>query len=86
MAAVSAFLGMLAISIVVALLALLQLGDYFNASDEFPFLLALTAVFTLLSLGIFTIAYATAAHARILAGVSPCGISQLPRVSAYGVS
>ena len=35
MAAVFAFLGMLLISMVVALLAALQLGDFFNASGEF---------------------------------------------------
>ena len=35
MAAVFAFLGMLLISMLVALLAALQLGDFFNANDEF---------------------------------------------------
>src|SRR5438552_2654441 len=70
MAAVFAFLGMLLISIVVALLAVLQLGDFFGANDEFPLVLAVVAGFPVLSLLIFVIAYATVPHARILAGVA----------------
>ena len=57
MAAVFAFLGMLLISMVVALLAALQLGDFFNASGEFGLVILGVAAFTVLALLVFAIAY-----------------------------
>ena len=41
MATAFAFLGMLLMSMVVALLAALQLGDFFGAGDEFGLVIAL---------------------------------------------
>ena len=57
MAAVFAFLGMLLISMVVALLAALQLGDFFNASDEFGLVILGVVAFTTVALAVFAIAY-----------------------------
>ena len=70
MATVVAFLGMLLLSLAVALLVALQLGDFFGASDEFPLVIAAVAGFTVVTLVIFAVAYATARHARILAGIA----------------
>jgi hypothetical protein len=57
MAAVFAFLGMLLISMLVALLATLQLGDFFNASDEFGLVILGVVVFTIVALAVFALAY-----------------------------
>jgi hypothetical protein len=70
MATVVAFLGMLLLSLVVALLVALQLGDFFGASDEFPLVIAAVAGFPVVTLVIFAVAYATAPHARMLGGVA----------------
>ncbi len=51
MAAVFAFLGMLLISMVVALLAALQLGDFFGASSEFGLVILLVMAFAAVALG-----------------------------------
>lgn len=57
MAAVLAFLGILFVSMVVALLAAFQLGDFFGANSEFPLVIAGVMGFTVLALGVFAIAY-----------------------------
>jgi hypothetical protein len=56
MAAVFAFLGMLLISLLVALLATLQLGDFFLAKDEFVIVISCVVVFTVASLAAFLVA------------------------------
>src|SRR5258707_15899441 len=57
MAAVFAFLGMLLSSMLVGLLAALQLGDFFNASGEFGLVILGVAAFTILALAVFALAY-----------------------------
>jgi hypothetical protein len=53
MAAVSAFLGILLISLLVALLATLQLGDFFMANSEFGLVIVGVMAFTAISLAVF---------------------------------
>ena len=64
MAAVFAFLGMLLISMVVALLAALQLGDFFGASSEFGLVILLVMAFVAVALGLFAVTYALTRSAR----------------------
>jgi hypothetical protein len=66
MAAVFAFLGMLLISMVVALLAALQLGDFFNASGEFGLVILGVMAFTIVALAVFALAYRVAWRAGVL--------------------
>lgn len=70
MAAAFAFLGMLLISMLVALLAALQLGDFFLANEEFVVVIAVVAGFTLLSLAAFAIVYAVTPRAGPLTTVA----------------
>ena len=70
MSAVFAFLGMLLISILVALLAALQLGDFFLANDEFVLVIAGVVGFTTVSLAAFAIAYALARRHGALTAVA----------------
>ncbi len=63
MATIFAFLGMLLISMVVALLAALQLGDFFGANDELTPVVAGVMGFAVLALGAFAIAYAVTRRA-----------------------
>jgi hypothetical protein len=64
MAAVFAFLGMLLISMVVALLAAMQLGDSFGASNEFGLIILLVMAFVAGTLGLFAVTYAFTRSAR----------------------
>ena len=64
MAAVFAFLGMLLISMLVALLAALQLGDFFLANDEFVMVIAGVVGFTAFSLAVFAFVYWNTREAR----------------------
>jgi hypothetical protein len=64
MAAVFAFLGMLLISMVVALLAALQLGDFFAASNEFGLVILTVMAFVAGALGLFAVTYAFTRTAR----------------------
>jgi hypothetical protein len=66
MAAVIAFVGIWLMSLVVAVLAALQLGDFFRANDEFPAIIATLAVFVTCTMAIFAAAYASARQVRIL--------------------
>jgi hypothetical protein len=66
MAAVFAFLAMLLISMVVALLAALQLGDFFNAGEGFGLVILGVAAFTILALAMLALVYATTRWARAL--------------------
>ena len=59
-----AFLGMLLISLVVALLAALQLGDFFGANDEFMLVIAGVAAFAIVAMAVFAVAYARGAAAE----------------------
>jgi hypothetical protein len=66
MAAVFAFIGMLLLSMVIALLVVLQLGDFFNANAEFILVIAGVAAFVIVAQLIFAAAYAMARKARML--------------------
>jgi hypothetical protein len=70
MAAAFAFLGIFLISLVVAALAALSLGDFFGANDEFQVVLAVVAVFTMFSAIVFSVCYARVKRARTLNGVA----------------
>ena len=60
MAAFFAFLGTLLLSMVVALLAVLQLGDFFGANDEFGLVIAGVMGFSVLAIAVFAVAFAKA--------------------------
>src|SRR3954469_1136116 len=86
MAAIFAFLGMLLISILVALLAALQLGDFFNAGGEFGLVILGVVAFTSVSLAVFALAYrvtrrvgalTVVAVALGLAALAPLGLPGL---------
>jgi hypothetical protein len=70
MAAAFAFLGILLISMVVALLATLQLGDFFGANNEFGVVILTVAGFTVFSLLVFALAYGLTRRAGALTGVA----------------
>jgi hypothetical protein len=70
MAAAFAFLGIFLISLVVAELAALSLGDFFGANDEFQIVLAVVAGFTVFAAIVFAVCYATVKRARALNGVA----------------
>ena len=70
MAAVFAFLGMLLISMVVALLAALQLGDFLNSSEGFGLIILGVAAFTILAMAVFALVYTTTRWARALTSVA----------------
>jgi hypothetical protein len=70
MATVFAFVGMWLISLVVAMLVALQLGDFFGANDEFPLVIATLIAFVTATMAVFALAYAVARHVRILHGVA----------------
>src|SRR5438309_8140920 len=63
MAAVFAFLGMLLISMLVALLAALQFGDFFGTGGEFGLVILMVAAFVAVSLGAFALTFVTARSA-----------------------
>jgi len=70
MAAAFAFLGMWLISLVVALLATLQLGDFFGANAEFGLVILGVMGFTVFALLVFGMTYAVARRAAVLAFVA----------------
>jgi hypothetical protein len=70
MAAAFAFLGMWLISLVVALLATLQLGDFFGANAEFGLVILGVMGFTVFALLVFGMTYALARRAAVLAFVA----------------
>jgi hypothetical protein len=70
MAAVFAFLGMLLISMMVALLAALQLGDFFLATEEFILVIVAVMVFCVFSLAVFAIIYAVTRRDRPITTVA----------------
>lgn len=66
MTAVPAFLGIWLMSLLVAQLAALQLGDFFRANNEFPVIMLTLFVFGTVTMPIFGAAYAWARQVRIL--------------------
>ena len=70
MAAAFAFLGIWLISLVVALLAALQLGDFFGANNEFSLVILGVMGFTVFALLVFALAYAMARRAAVFAFVA----------------
>ena len=70
MAGAFAFLGIWLISLVVALLAALQLGDFFGANNEFGLVIMGVMGFTVFALLVFALAYAMARRAAVLAFVA----------------
>jgi hypothetical protein len=86
MAAVFAFVGMLLISMLVALLAALQLGDFFNASGEFGLVILTVAAFTIVAMAVFALAYRVARRAGVLTVVAVIlGIVALAPVALPGL-
>ncbi len=86
MAAVFAFLGMLLISMLVALLAALQLGDFFNASGEFGLVILGVVAFTIVALAVFALAYRVTRRAGVLTVVAVVlGIVALAPVALPGL-
>jgi hypothetical protein len=63
MAAAFAFLGMWLLSLVVALLATLQLGDFFRSGDELLLVIVALAAFATVSIAVLGIGYALAKRA-----------------------
>lgn len=70
MAAFFAFLGMLLISMVVALLAALSLGDFFGASEEFGLVILGVMLFSTVSLAMLALVYAVTRSERPIAWVA----------------
>jgi hypothetical protein len=70
MAAAFAFLGIGLISLVVALLAALQLGDFFGANSEFSLVILGVMGFTVFALLVFALAYFVARRAAVLTFVA----------------
>ncbi len=66
MSAAFAFLGILVLSLIVALLAALQLADHFRAAEEFVLVLAVLPVFATGSIAVLGLASARAGSARTL--------------------
>ena len=66
MAAIFAFLGMFLISLVVALLAAFQIGDYFRTGDEFVLVIVVLAIFAAAAIVAFAIGSAKARSLRML--------------------
>jgi len=66
MAAIFAFLGMFLISLVVALLAAFQIGDYFRTGDEFVLVIVVLAIFAAAAIVAFAIGSAKARGLRTL--------------------
>ena len=65
MGTVVAFLGTFLLSLFVALLAALQLGDFFQANEEFILVLMVIPVVTFVAMAAFAIAYAAARSVRL---------------------
>jgi hypothetical protein len=61
-----AFLGILLLSLVVALLAALQLGDFFNAGGELGLVILTVAGFTVVIAAVFALTYAVTPRASML--------------------
>lgn len=72
MSAFLAFLGTFLLSLFVALLAALQLADYFAATEEFAFVLMALPVFVVICLLAFIAANALARQPRVFNAVAAC--------------
>jgi hypothetical protein len=66
MAAAFAFLGMLLVSLLVAVLAALQLDDFFLTGDEFAFVLAVVTVLVVATMAALTAVYAKGGRLRAI--------------------
>jgi hypothetical protein len=70
MAEVFAFLGILLMSLVVALLAIFQLVDFLDANSEILLVVSCVTIFAALSLAVFSVAYTRVKRAQIFNGVA----------------
>ena len=70
MATTFAFLGMLLMSMVIALLAALQLGDFFGVGNEFAWVILAVAGFAVFALLVFALAYWLVRRADLLIWVA----------------
>jgi hypothetical protein len=70
MAEAFAFLGILLMSLVVALLATFQLVDFLDANGEILLVVSCVAIFAVVSLAVFSAAYARVKRAQALNGVA----------------
>ena len=67
---VFAFVATLTASLVVALLAALQLGDFLRAGDELPVLLIAIAIFAVFSIVVFAVGYRLARRLQTLNAIA----------------
>jgi hypothetical protein len=70
MAVLFAFIGIWLVSLVVAMLAALQLGDHFRANDEFPLIIAALTAFGTAAMAVFAVSYAAARRLYTLHGAA----------------
>jgi hypothetical protein len=70
MTAVLAFFGMLLVSLIVGVLAALQLGDFFRAGDELPVVIVAIVAFASVSIAVFATAYVRVKQAHALNAVA----------------
>jgi hypothetical protein len=70
MAEAFAFLGILLMSLVVALLAIFQLVDFLDANGEILLVVSCVAIFAAVSLAVFSVAYTRVKRAQALNGVA----------------
>jgi hypothetical protein len=70
MASVFVLVGIWLISLVVAMLGALQLGDYFRAGDEFPLVIATLVAFASVTMAVFAASYAGSRRVRVLHGAA----------------
>src|SRR5207249_10634637 len=80
MGTVFTFIGILLVSLLVAIMAALQLADFFNATQEIIVVLMLQPIFVVVSLVAFVIAYAAGGTRAIAA--TAIGLAVLALVGA----
>jgi hypothetical protein len=83
MSAGFAFVGMLLLSLVVAILVALQLGDFFRTGDELLIVIAAVAVFATGSVAVFAAGHAFARRAGVLGAIA-AGLAMLAVALVYG--
>ena len=70
MGTIPAFIGTFLLSLFVAILAALQLADFFRASEEFILVLIAVQVFAFISILVFAVAYRAAKRVRVFIWVA----------------
>jgi hypothetical protein len=70
MAAAFAYIGMLLLSLVVAMVAALQLADFFNATEEFIVVIVVIMIFAFAAMAVFSIVSAVARRGRTINAIA----------------